>query len=246
MISAVILAKNEDRNISSCLENLSFCRQIILIDDDSSDQTKEIAKKYGAEIYEKRLENFSDQRNFGLSKAKNEWVLFIDSDEVVSKDLKKEILEELKSDNHDGYMIKREDKFLGHEMKHGDLGNVWLLRLGRKDKGLWIGDIHEEWNIKGRVGKLKNSLVHKSHHNLSHFISKINYYSSIRARELKKGGASTSLLMIILYPKLKFLNLYLLKLGFLDGISGFVHALFMSFYTFLVRGKLYLLNKNAK
>lgn len=246
MVSAVVIARNEEKNIASCLESLSFCSQLILVDDDSSDQTKEIARKFEAEIYKRKLENFSEQRNFGLSKAKNEWVLFIDSDEVVSKELQKEILREVKDSNCNGYLVKREDRFLGHEMRHGDLGNVWLLRLGKKDEGEWKGDVHEEWNIKGRVGKLKNPLIHTSHKDLSQFVEKINYYSSIRARELKKSDVHSSLWMIIFYTKLKFLNLYIIKFGFLDGIHGFVHALFMSFYTFLVRGKLYLLNKNVK
>ncbi len=246
MISAIVLTKDEEDHIDDCLRSLSFCDEIIVVDDNSIDRTIEIAKKYNAVVIEKPLIDFSNQRNFALEKAKNKWVLFVDADEIVSEDLANEIKHKISLNDSDGFLIKREDIFLGKKMKGGDLGNVWLLRLGKKVEGEWVGKVHEEWIIKGKVSRMDNSLVHNSHKNLATFIRKINQYSSLRAMELNTAKVNPSFLEIILYPKLKFIHLYVLKFGFVDGLHGFLHALFMSFYSFLVRGKLYQINKNAK
>lgn len=245
-ISAIILAKNEEENITSCLGSLGFCDEILVIDDYSSDRTIEIAKKCNVKVIENSLVNFSEQRNFALSKVKNDWALFVDADEIVSKKLTEEIKKRIAEKNIDGYLIKREDIFLGKKMKGGDVGNVWLLRLGRKSKGKWIGDVHEEWKIHGNISRFSNPIQHKSHKNLGSFIEKINFYSTLRANELKKSSINCSFADIILYPKVKFINLYFIKMGFRDGIHGVLHAVFMSMYSFLVRGKLYQMYRNDK
>lgn len=245
-ISAIILAKNEEENIVSCLGSLGFCDEILVIDDNSSDRTIEIAKKYNAKVIENSLVNFSEQRNFALSKVKNDWALFVDADEIVSEKLAEEIEKRIVEKDIDGYLIKREDIFLGKKMKGGDVGNVWLLRLGKKSKGKWVGAVHEDWKIVGNISRFSNPIQHKSHKNLRDFIKKINFYSTLRAKELKKSGIDCSFVDIILYPKIKFTNLYFIKMGFRDGLHGFVHAVFMSMYSFLVRGKLYQMYRNDK
>ncbi len=245
-LTVVIITKNEESNIDSCLKQLVFADEIILIDDNSTDKTLEIAKKYKVKVISNKLSSFSHQRNLALERASNSWVLFIDADETIDEKLREEILERISEETYDGYYIKRKDIFLGYEMKYGDLEDVRILRLGRKNSGMWEGDVHEKWRIKGKTSNLKNSLGHHSHQNLFHFIDKINYYSSIRANELKQGNIKSSFLTIALYPMFKFVILYFSKMGFRDGLPGFIHALFMSMYSFLVRGKLYLLYKDEK
>jgi len=242
-LSAVVIVKNEEKDIEDCLKSLLFCDEIVIIDDDSIDKTTKIAKKYNARIYRKTLASFSDQRNYGLEKALHDWVLFIDADERVGGDLREEIKNAIWKE-YDGYFIKRNDFFIGKELKYGDLKNVWLMRLANKKMGKWEGRVHEVWKIKGKTGKLKNSIMHNSHTNLKEFIQKIDLYSTLRAHELREEKIPSSLLSILLYPLSKFAKLYILKLGFLDGIHGFVHAVFMSMYSFLVRAKLYLPNEN--
>lgn len=245
-ISAIILAKNEEENIASCLESLGFCDEILVIDDNSSDRTAEILKKHSIKVIKNSLVNFSEQRNFALSKIKNDWALFVDADEIVSEKLAREIKGRIAGQNIDGYLIKREDIFLGKKMKGGDVDNVWLLRLGRKSKGKWMGAVHEEWKINGNISRFSNPIQHKSHKNLRSFIKKINFYSTLRAKELKKSSINCSFIDIILYPEVKFINLYFIKMGFRDGLHGFLHAVFMSMYSFLVRGKLYQMYRNDK
>lgn len=242
MISAIIIVKNEESDIQKCLSSLSFCSQIVIINDGSEDRTIEFAKKFTSEIYEKKLISFSEQRNFGLSKASNNWVFFIDADEFVSPSLSSEIIEAVKSEKYNGYYVRRKDVFLGREMKYGDLRDVWIMRLVKKDKSRWVNDVHEECKVEGKTSHLNSPLNHSSHSNLTEFVFKLNQYSTLRALELKKKGVKPSFSKMIFLPMLKFIHLYVLKYGFLDGLHGFVHALLMSFYTFLVKAKLYTLN----
>ena len=244
-LTAVVLTRNEEENIDECLGDISFADEILIIDNNSTDRTVDIAKKYKAKIIKNTLKSFASQRNFALDNAENEWVLFIDADERVGPDLREEIIKIKNDEINDGFFIRREDYFLGRQMRYGDLGNVWILRLGRKDKGRWEGDVHEEWRIKGKTSRLNSSITHLSHKNLTHFIKKLNYYSSVRANELIKKNKSANLFSIIIFPVFKFTYLYFLKLGFADSQAGFIHALLMSFYTYLVRSKMYL-RRNEK
>lgn len=248
MISAVVLTKNEEKNIVDCLETLTWCDEILVIDDNSEDRTTEIAQKMGAKVFVHALEdNFSKQRNFGLQQAKNDWVLFVDADERVTSDLKNEITHLSKERGRDqqsnGYFVKRVDFMWGRELKHGETGSMKLLRLARKDAGAWEGAVHEKWKVKGKVGKLKNPLLHFPHQTITEFLQEINFYTTLRATELYQQGVKIQWHDIILYPKVKFIYNYFIKMGFLDDIPGLIVALLMSFHSFLVRGKLWLLWK---
>jgi len=244
-LTAVVLTKNEEENIDECLRSISFADEILIIDNNSTDATVDIAKKYKARIIKNTLKSFSSQRNLALDNAENEWVLFVDADERVGTDLREEIIKIKNNEINDGFFIRREDYFLGRQMRYGDLGNVWILRLGRKDKGRWEGDVHEQWKIKGKTTRLNSFITHLSHKNLTHFIKKLNYYSSVRANELIAKNTSVNLFSIIMFPVSKFTYLYLLKLGFLDGLAGFIHALLMRIYLELSREKIYL-RRNEK
>lgn len=244
MITAVVLTKNEEKNIVDCLESLSFCDEIVIVDDNSNDRTGEIAKKLGAIVAKHSLNNdFSKQRNYGLSLVKSDWVLFIDSDERVSSVLAKEIMYKISENEYEGFYIKREDNIWGKKIKHGEAGNIWLLRLGKEGSGKWNGSVHEEWKITGKTEKLINPIQHYPHQSLQEFIKEINYYTTLRALELNKKGIKVHWYDIIFYPKLKFLNNFFLKLGFFDGVHGLIFALIMSLHSFLVRGKLWILNQ---
>jgi len=246
MVTVVVLTKNEEKNIVDCLESLSFCDEIIVVDDNSNDRTVEIAKKTGAIVIKHPLNNdFSSQRNFGLEKARNNWVLFIDADERVSDILAKEIRYKISENKYEGFYIKREDNIWRKKIKHGEAGNIWLLRLGKKGSGEWERSVHEEWKITGKTGKLISPIQHYPHQSIEVFLKEINYYTTLRALELNKSGVKVHWYDIILYPKLKFLKNFILNLGFLDGVHGLVFALMMSFHSFLVRGKLWLLNQKS-
>lgn len=246
-ITAVILTKNEEKDIADCLETLGWCDEVIVLDDNSSDKTVEIARGMKARVISNSLDgNFSSQRNYGLEKAKGEWALFVDADERVSKKLSDEILSAIKKNHFNGFFIQRADYLWGRKLLHGETGNIQLLRLGRKGSGEWIGKVHEVWEIEGQVGTLKNEMSHYPHQTVEKFLKELNSYTDIRARELFEKGEKTNIFFIIFYTKGKFFLNYIIKLGFLDGVPGLLHAMLMSFHSFLVRSKLWLLYEKKK
>ena len=249
MISAVILTKDEERNIKRCLDSVIWCDEVIIVDDRSSDKTLEIAKKYKALIYTNPLNNnFSASRNFGLSKVKNEWALFVDADEVISDALAYEIssavgVNDQSLRNFNGFYLRRSDFIWGKRLKFGETGDIKLLRLGRKGAGVWKGMAHERWKIDGLVGKLINPILHFPHKTLEEFLAEVNFYTDIRAIELKQKNTKVYAWSIIAYPFCKFVINYFFKRGFMDGMQGLIFAIVMSFHSFLVRGKLWFKNE---
>ncbi len=246
MITAIVLTKNEEKNIPDCIERLGFCKEIIVIDDNSKDKTVEIARNAGAIVFGESLDDdFSKQRNFGLEKAKGDWVLFVDADERIGKDLSEEIIRSINSvsRNYDGYYLKRRDFMWGRELKFGETGNIGFIRLGKKNNGKWEGRIHEKWILNGAVGNLKNPILHYPHQNIKEFLEDINFYTDLRAQELYGKGINVGWFSIIYYPVGKFLLNYFIKMGFMDGVEGLMFAIMMSLHSFLVRGKLWLLRR---
>lgn len=249
MISAVVLVKNQSLELEKCLSSLTWCDEIIVVDDNSVDNSVEVAKKHEARVYIRDLSgDFSSQRAFGLSKAKNEWVFFIDADEVVSPELANEIYQQISQflSPVNGYYVIRKDVLWGKVMNFGDAGRTKLLRLARKNKATWSGNVHEKWIVVGETQTFKNSLMHYPHTTVREFLSEINNYSTIRAKELHKNNIKSGFFRCFFYPTGKFLHLYFYKLGFLDGVQGIISAIMMSFYTFLVAGKLWMLSQEKK
>lgn len=244
MISAVVLTHNEEKNIQSCLSTIKWCDEIIVVDDESTDKTSDIARKFGATVFIRALNgNFSEQRNFGLTKAKGDWIFFVDADERVSEALWFEIMQHTNSliSNYSGFFLKRRDVIWGHELAYGETGNIKLLRLAKKDAGEWEGAVHEVWKINGNTASLNNPLMHYPHVNVEKFLREINFYTNLRAKELYSKKKKTAWVSILFYPSVKFVQNYILKLGFRDGVPGLLLALMMSFHSFLVRSKLWIL-----
>ncbi len=248
LLSVVVLTKNEEKNIEACIKTLLWCDEIIIIDDFSSDSTLEkirnIASSKIKVFRHKSNLDFSSQRNFALSKVKKEWALFVDADERVPEPLRNEIVS-LISNNREvlGYRVKRIDNIWNKELRHGETGTSKFIRLAKKDAGKWVNAVHEVWKIEGKVKDLNNVLFHYPHQKLEEFLKEINIYTSIRANELYKEGIRANWITIPLYTKGKFISNYVIKLGFLDGIPGLISALLMSFHSFLVRSKLWMLAK---
>lgn len=247
LISAVILTKNEEKNITRCIKSVDFCDEILVINDHSTDETIGVINKLGNKkvkvITHSLNDNFSQARNFGLEKAQGEWVLFVDSDEQVSEALAFEVSNILSDsvnkmdDEYNGFYIRRFDFIWGKELKYGESG-IKLLRLAKKNAGKWIGNVHERWEIKGKIGLLKNSIAHYPHEAIGEFLEEINFYTDVRAHELYAKNIKAYWWLIIFYPVSKFIFNFFFRRGFLDGVYGLVFAITMSFHSFLVRGKL--------
>lgn len=248
-ITGIILAKNEREHIIECIKSIGFCDEILVIDDRSSDETIDLINNLNNKkvriISHVLNDNFSQARNFGLEKAHHEWVLFVDADEKISEALAFEISNVVSSwtnkmeNGYSGFYIRRLDFIWGKELKYGESA-VKLLRLAKKKAGEWVGMVHEEWKIEGKVRVLKNSIIHYPHQTVAEFLREINFYTNVRAQELYEKNIRVYWWSIIFYPMSKFIVNYFFKRGFFDGIHGLIFAITMSFHSFLVRAKLWL------
>lgn len=244
MITAVILAKNEEKNLQELIPTLSFCDEVIVIDNDSTDTTSEIAKKLGAHVHQDSSASFSKLRRIADKSANNNWILHIDADERLSPNLKNEILLAIKSEKYSAYAIPRIDVFWGEEVRYGEVLEARLkgiVRLIKKDSGTWKGNVHEVYITEEAVGKLSSSLFHYSHSGIADFLQSVNEFSTKRAQELYKQDARLWGMHIIFPPFIKFIYTFFILGGFLDGARGFVYSFMMSFHAFLARSKVYLL-----
>ncbi|MFH2085599.1 MAG: glycosyltransferase family 2 protein [bacterium] len=189
------------------------------------------------------IKDFALSRNAELAKVKTPWVLFIDTDEKITPALKSEItgICNLESNVYSAYYIPREDTFLGTVLRHGEAGHTKLIRLARRDFGKWRRPVHEVLEGSGKIGTLTSPILHYPHPSVTSFLGKINHYSTLEAAYRHEQGIKSNLLKIWLYPLAKFKYNYLLRLGFLDGISGLIMAIMMSFHSYLTWSKLYLL-----
>lgn len=243
MITTVVLTHNSATTLADALSSVSWSDEILVIDDNSSDETLVIAKKHNARIISRAVDDdYAAQRNAGLAQAKGNWVLFLDSDETVTTELAKE-LQSVSRASLDvaGYYLAREDKLWGRVMRHGETSNVRLLRFARKSSGEWVRPVHEVWKVKGIVGTLTHPLLHSPHPNVAQFLDKISRYSTINAAYLYKQKTPSLGIHILAYPVAKFFVNYIGRLGFLDGTQGAIVAVMMSFHSFLTRAKLWLL-----
>lgn len=240
MITGVVITKNEEENISRCLSSLSWCDEIIVVDDYSLDRTELIAQKQGAKIFKRHLQNdYASQRNFAFSHCHTDWVLFLDADEYISPELSQEIRKQIAKGLYDAFFIKRIDILFGQKIVYGEAGNIKLLRLAKRNCGMWRGNVHEEWHCKGKIGQLKNFLIHYPHKSIFSFIKKINSYTTIKALELHSSGVKFNFSELLGKSTGKFFINFVVKLGFLDGMRGFEYALLMSLHSIMVRVKTY-------
>lgn len=176
------------------------------------------------------ITDFASARNKLMESAKEDWVIFVDTDEIVSKELEIE-LKNLDPKGFNGFYIKRKIVFLGKE-----IGEDKVLRLGKKGFGVWTRKVHETWKIKGKVGTLKNYLIHTTADDIHSYLEKMNKYSSLHAVENLSEGKKTNIFKIIIYPKAKFIQ------NIFAG-RGFVFSLVQSFHSFLGWSKLWELQR---
>jgi hypothetical protein len=177
------------------------------------------------------INNFALERNLLLKNSKAEWVLFLDTDEKLSESLAKEI-EDLNPGDYNGFVIKRKIIFLGK-----NIGEDMVLRLARKNSGVWSRKVHETWQVRGKIGSLDGTIIHNTAVNLHDYIGKINFYSSMHAAENIREGKHSNLFKIIFFPKLKFIQNMLMG-------RGFVFSMLQSFHSFLGWAKQWELQKD--
>lgn len=240
MITVVILTRNEEENLNELLPTLSWADRVLVIDDQSTDETVKVARKYKASVFVRPLNNdFAAQRNFALKKVKTQWTLFLDADERVSDSLATEISYLTKGGgDFDGYRIRRVDVFAGKTLRFGETRSIHLIRLGKTRAGVWERPVHERWLIAS-VGTIKEPIVHHSHSGFNDLKDSVDTYSLVEANYRYSQGERWTVTDQVGLPVFKFIWNYIFKLGFLDGIRGLQIALGMSLHSFWVRKKLF-------
>ncbi|MCK5830182.1 MAG: glycosyltransferase family 2 protein [Methylococcales bacterium] len=249
MLSVIIVTKNESEHIECCLLSVSWVDEIIIFDSGSTDNTVEICKKYTPLVYETDWPGFGPQKQRALEKTTGEWVLSIDADEQITKELRSEIQLAIKNqqDNTNGFEIPRLSSYCGKQIKHGGWWPDYVLRLFKKNEGKFSNSIvHERVIVNGSIRQLNNPILHESYTSLEEVLSKTNTYSSLGAKMLYEKGKNSSLLQAILRAIWTFFRTFFIKASFLDGEQGLMLAISNAEVTYYKYLKLHLLNKKSK
>jgi glycosyltransferase involved in cell wall biosynthesis len=234
-LSVYIITYNEQENIRDCLESVKWADEIIVVDSFSDDKTVEIVRNYTDKVFQRRWDNIVNQRNFALSLATGDWVFCLDADERLTDNLKEEILGEISKENAcSGYYVKRHTKYLGKWINHCGWYPDYKLRLIRRGRGYHVGHgPHERIVVPdGNCGYLKGKILHYTYKNFSHQIKTIDRFSDEESKQMKKPRWYPLWFCLFFRPLLKFIEVYFLKLGFLDGVQGFIISVASAFYVF--------------
>lgn len=248
-ISVVIITGNEENNIKDCLQSVTWADEIIVVDSESSDNTVRIAGEFTDKVITQKWLGYAKQKSYAISLAKNEWVLSLDADERVTKELADEILNfDFEIAGFSAFRIKRENYFIGRKINECGWGNDYQLRLFKKSKTkLNERLVHEGFIVDGEVSNLKNSIIHFSYTNLKDGFDKINIYSSLEAEE-KYNRKKVTTFRIIFFPVLAFLQHYFIRKGIKDGKHGLMVSLMHAMTKLQVQMKIWEIKqtKNLK
>jgi lipopolysaccharide heptosyltransferase II len=244
-ISATVVTRNESLNIERCLKSLSFCAEIIVVDSHSSDNTVALAKKYTKKIFSAEFTGFSDVKNLAIEKARGPWILSVDADEEISPALREKILDVARSKNSlNGYFIKRSDFFLGRLIRRCGWDRDYQLRLFKKSRGAFDGKtVHESVAIDGSAGRIEEPILHYSYPDSRTYFEKMNRYTSLQAAEKR---VLFPLAGMCFAPIFKFLKMYFIKAGFLDGRQGFILSVYSGFSEFVKFAKMAFIKRENK
>ena len=258
-ITAIIPAYNEEHNIERCIKSLLWCDkiQVLWMGDD---QTDKLSQSLGAQVIEMNKSpdpNFiSVQKNinWAIDHATTDWMIRVDADEVVTEELKKEIMSILNSQGSIStesslvaYGAPRSQYFMGEFLKGGDWAYDRLVRLFKPKYARFnpIVEVHEQFKVDGQIGYLKNPLLHYSHPTLSDAISKFNVYTTMEAKQLHESY-QTAFIKMIFQPAYVFARWMIWHKGYKDGTRGVIAGFLRGFYDFLLYGKYILLYINHK
>lgn len=243
-LSALLITRNEERNVEACLQSLTWTDQIVVVDSGSIDKTCEIASRYTNQVVFHEWSDHSAQLNYGQTLASGDWILRIDADERVTPALRSEIqaiLRGAQPSQFDAYRLPIRDWMFGKFVAHGSWPHQAHVRLYRSGHVTWAGAVHEHAEVRGRIGRLSEPLLHYSHVTVGHFIDKLNRYTSIEADEMFQQGLRAGLPGALLGAMRAFLGQYVRLRGFRDGGHGLILAIYMATYYFTTRAKLWSL-----
>jgi len=248
-LSVIVITRNEERNLADCLKSTNGADEIVVVDSASQDKTTEIAHQFTQKVYVRPWDGYAAAKNFALQQCTGDWVLWIDADERLTKELANEIQEivQMKVSPFIAYEFPRKAYFLGRWIRHSGWYPGYVVRLFQRSAGSFSDSrVHEFLQIEGKIGRLRSDLLHYTDPNLWHYFDKFNRYTSLAAEGLAESGSRFSLVQLIVRPVWVFIRMYVIKRGFLDGVEGFVLSVLSGCYVFTKYAKLWELTIRNK
>lgn len=234
-ITAVVITKNEEKMIVNCLACLSWCDQILVVDNYSDDRTKELAEQQKAQVISEKNLSFAELRNKALAEVKTDWVIYVDADERITPVLSKEILVQVETTKENALTIHRENMMYGKVFRYGGW-DEWVTRVFRMTAfQKWVGDIHESPIFNGNAVQLHSPLLHFTHRNTVDGLKKTMAWTPIEAKLLAEAGTSrVTLGTLVRKGVMEFFRRALFKRGYRDGQVGLIEAVVQGLNRILV------------
>lgn len=238
-LSVAVVVLNEEERLRACLESVVWADEIVVVDAGSSDKTVAIAREFTDRVLFRPWDGYVPQKNYALDQCRGDWLLSLDADERVTDALREEIQSVVESGTDTvGIYLPRRNLFQGRWVRHGGLYPDWQLRLFRRGRGKFVDRaVHESVQVDGPTVRFDAPLVHESYRSISDAVARLNRYSDLAATELARAGRGGSLLDLLGRPVWRFLSMYVLRAGFLDGWRGLVLAGLHAHYVFLRAAK---------
>lgn len=240
-VSVVVITLNEEDRIRECLASVAWADEIVVVDAGSDDETVALAREYTDHVVVRPWSGFAAQKNYGIDRATGEWILSLDADEQVEPELRAEIAAVLANPGgFAGFRLARRNMMWGRFIRHGRLYPDWQLRLFRRGRGRFAERaVHESVTVDGPVGRLGTPLLHHSYRDVSDFLRRADRYSTLAAEEWARSGRTFHASELVSAPLGRFLSMYVLHRGFLDGWRGFLLAVLYAYYVFVRSAKIW-------
>ena len=225
-VTAVIAAHDESANIEACIASVEWAREIIVVENDSSDDTVDRARAAGATVISPKFTTIGAARNHAIDRARSAWILVLDADERATPELAAELRDVLSNPgDRSAFRVPRRNYFLGKEIRHGGWGSDKPVRLFKRELRYNANLVHEHVDVtKGTIGEVRNALLHYTYTSLDQYFEKFNRYSRWWAEQNFARGRRASAAAVCFKPPARFAKMYLLKGGFRDGARGLVLA----------------------
>jgi len=243
-----MITYNNEETVERALKSVIWADELVIVDSFSNDRTVEIGRRFTDRLFQRKWPGHRDQYQYAADLTTHEWIMFVDADEEIPRELADEIQENLRdrADGVDGFFVYRRTFYLGRWIRYGGWYPDGEIRLYRRDKGRWEGGLHAKVVVDGKVRPLKNLYYHYTYRNISDQIQTIDKYSGIAAQDLAREGKAFSLFKLLFHPPFRFVKDYFFKLGFRDGLPGLVIALSTMYYVFIKYAKLWELSRTRK
>ncbi len=245
-ISVIVTTLDEQRTIARCLESVRGFGEILLVDSFSTDRTLEIASTFPVRVVQREYESAAKQKNWALGEVLYDWVLILDADEILPPTLRAEIEALPEPPPHEGYWIHRESDYLGRRIRHCGWQRDKVLRLFHRQAGAYEEtEVHEEVVLRSKPGHLASRLQHNPYADVAHHLRKMRAYTTRGAHDFVNRGGRFAFFRMLVHPPFRFLRMYVLQAGILDGFQGLVLCTLSAYGVMLKYAKAWAYGRNA-